>query len=632
MGDSNCDGMLDTSDVLADLSSEASIQGAGAQCLALGDVNCDGVVDARDALATLRHIAGITQDSNGCTLIGSGHFRILSLDKFGDGTVSVNNDLCAADCTIRTWAFQDGTTVSLSAAPGSASTFDGWSGCDSQNGSVCSVLMNQDRFAEATFGGGSAQLSPNVHVLDAGLLSKLTSVDGETYYFAPDATSVDAWNPGDIIVSSQGQGFLRKVVSVSVGPSAIAVETADAGLDEVFSSGDVTMTSMSAASSALAAAVHSDDVSCDVATFTCDINVANLTLPGADGVSLSGTIQLTVQPDIRARFGSFDLSCLCASIDEMRLLTTFKVGFTLTATVSHGISLPDASVSLPLGAIPFAIGPVPVTLIPSLEFGVSAQVGGSAEASISGSENITVGGHYLRATGWKAVFQESHSFHVGPPSLSAGGEIKAYVQPKVDSIITVVPGPYFGVEGYGRIAANLFDNPPCKEYAGIGANAGYDKKILGIGMHFILPLIQKEWLLAQSQCLPNSVSSTPTPTPTHSPTPTPTHSPTPTPTHSPTPTPTPIGQTPTPTITQLPTPITYPLGSVIIEAYCQLKYGSDYHASPTLNRFWFCISGGNLGNFYPINMDAVCTWKYGLPDGAARQLDQNDPNSWVCVG
>ena len=62
---------------------------------------------------------------------------------------------CGATCTAQ---FTDGTSVTLTATPtpgsgkGASSFFSGWSGCDSTNGSQCTVALASDRTVTATFG------------------------------------------------------------------------------------------------------------------------------------------------------------------------------------------------------------------------------------------------------------------------------------------------------------------------------------------------------------------------------------------------------------------------------------------------------------------------------------------------
>jgi hypothetical protein len=73
----------------------------------------------------------------------------------GDGTVSSTSSPdspdqidCGPTCSVD---FDYGTVVTLTATPGLASMFDGWSGCDQVSGAICSVSVTQERTVSAHF-------------------------------------------------------------------------------------------------------------------------------------------------------------------------------------------------------------------------------------------------------------------------------------------------------------------------------------------------------------------------------------------------------------------------------------------------------------------------------------------------
>ncbi len=66
----------------------------------------------------------------------------------GSGTVTGTGISCGSDCSE---AYASGTSVALTAAPSSGSTFTGWSGCDSTNGNACMVTLGQNKTVTAKF-------------------------------------------------------------------------------------------------------------------------------------------------------------------------------------------------------------------------------------------------------------------------------------------------------------------------------------------------------------------------------------------------------------------------------------------------------------------------------------------------
>jgi hypothetical protein len=66
----------------------------------------------------------------------------------GSGTVTATGINCGSDCSE---AYTSGTSVILTAAASSGSSFAGWSGCDSTSGTTCTVSLTQNRTVTATF-------------------------------------------------------------------------------------------------------------------------------------------------------------------------------------------------------------------------------------------------------------------------------------------------------------------------------------------------------------------------------------------------------------------------------------------------------------------------------------------------
>jgi len=55
--------------------------------------------------------------------------------------------------------------------------------------------------------------------------------DGVIYYYTSQATEVATLKPGNIIISTKGEGFLKKVVSVNTTATGYAVITTTATLE-----------------------------------------------------------------------------------------------------------------------------------------------------------------------------------------------------------------------------------------------------------------------------------------------------------------------------------------------------------------------------------------------------------------
>ncbi len=91
----------------------------------------------------------------------------------GVGQVTGTGIACGTDC-IET--YRGGTSVNLNAAPSRGSAFGVWNGCDSTNNTQCTVSMNSNRTAVATFNESASRVPLTVTVSGNGSVM----VDGWT--------------------------------------------------------------------------------------------------------------------------------------------------------------------------------------------------------------------------------------------------------------------------------------------------------------------------------------------------------------------------------------------------------------------------------------------------------------------
>jgi Divergent InlB B-repeat domain len=95
--------------------------------------------------------------SQGCPTSGATNSLAVSLTNPSDGriTSSPPGIICGTSgtqtATQCSFAFQSGSTVSLSAVPIGGHNFIGWSGCDVPSGTSCLMTMNGDRVVAASF-------------------------------------------------------------------------------------------------------------------------------------------------------------------------------------------------------------------------------------------------------------------------------------------------------------------------------------------------------------------------------------------------------------------------------------------------------------------------------------------------
>jgi hypothetical protein len=459
---------------------------------------------------------------DGVIALGSGGGFSLAVDKFGEGTVTSSpaGVDCGAGCTNQAASFPPGTNVVLTASADAGSTFSHWSGCDSVSGDSCTVDVDSDSTVFAAFAFSEAKIPETTKVLDATTMGYFLRQEGSTYYFGPQAAVVAGLAVGDVIVGSTGEGFLRKVTAVNVTDQEIAVETADATLEDAIERGTLIISEQTAASVEAQSAhdLTAADVTCIVDELKCSFPID---VDLGDGVKISGSASFDADADIDVSFDWWH-------VGEVRSVFTLTGDTTLTATVGADFS-GQAKTTVPLLKTTkvFFIGVVPtiVSLDLSLEVGVTGSAKAGLESTVSMDNTFTVGGHYVRDQGWSVINDYTRTFTYPEPSYSLEADAKAYVKPVLNMKVDAVAGPYFDVEGFLKARVAPLETPWWTLKAGIGSEAGFRAGAFGISVvDFTLPLWEKEWLLAEAETPP----WTPTPTATPTPTPTPTATATPT--------------------------------------------------------------------------------------------------------
>ncbi|PKP53290.1 MAG: hypothetical protein CVT90_02285, partial [Candidatus Altiarchaeales archaeon HGW-Altiarchaeales-3] len=124
------------------------------------------------------------------------------------------------------------------------------------------------------------------------------------------------------------------------------------------------------------------------------------------------------------------------------------------------------------------IGPLPFVL--SSKITISANVDGEIFAEITAEvtdkDTYTAGLEFDNGN-WQPISSHENSFSPPSLSLSTGGAVTFGVGPQLECKLDAVVGPYCEVTLYGKVIADIYENPWWKIYVGIMAKAGVKIKI-----------------------------------------------------------------------------------------------------------------------------------------------------------
>ncbi len=168
--------------------------GANGGVLKTGAAGCSGPVPNGSPIDTATagaHTFTVTAtDTDGQTASATSHYTVqspapvthtLSVTKSGGGSGAVSSSPAGIDCGgTCSHAYDDGTSVTLSATPAAGSTFAGWSGGGCTGSGGCTVTISADRTVSATFDQTGGSVTPP----GPPSAAITTPADGASYPFA----------------------------------------------------------------------------------------------------------------------------------------------------------------------------------------------------------------------------------------------------------------------------------------------------------------------------------------------------------------------------------------------------------------------------------------------------------------
>jgi hypothetical protein len=323
-----------------------------------------------------------------------------------------------------------------------------------------------------------------------------------TYSFSSDILSTVELNPGDVMVSSDGHGHLRKVTKVENAGNNVIVQTSFASLTDAIENGRITFSEVLTTSkiskvSYFKEGVHintqeqNKSLSNDPLKVTLDTY-----LDDAKKVLVTGEFSVTLFPS-------------CDFLIEERtikhVMTEFKAVEEIS--ISGDLKILDQSwkdekklAKVDFQPIVVLVLGMPVLIAPDLEIFVGADfnIQSGITTKIEQKLDFTARIEY-EDEAWSKTKELVPGFGFDPPVLTASADAKIYIKPKLNLKIYGTVCPYLQGELYGRLDAELLRETSWSIYAGMNAGVGVEVEILGFGIFDYYtnpPLIVYEKLLA----------------------------------------------------------------------------------------------------------------------------------------
>lgn len=329
-------------------------------------------------------------------------------------------------------------------------------------------------------------LAPEAKFIDnADWESIVIDVDSTDYTILIDknASNKYSFKQGDLLVNSVGNGLLRRIESISDSATNLQIRTSQATLTDLIKQGKIDFRAALTTSMIKGIKYNYPGIYMDtkhikstgdtIFTWLIDVELA-------PQIHLQGTFQFNAAFILKV-----DISIL-QGLEEIKFGFEGSEDFNLALTAGSQFSLTKEVALFPIHFAPFFIHiPIPpfvlvVVPVMDVKVGINGYANAYITTSLSQQFTLETGFQYLKKSGWSSYMNQDHSFSYSPPQLNLNAGAEAYIKPEVRMMIYNVVGPYINAKGYGRIEADLLQNPWWKLFYGLKMSAGVHAKILNI--------------------------------------------------------------------------------------------------------------------------------------------------------
>jgi hypothetical protein len=343
------------------------------------------------------------------------------------------------------------------------------------------------------------KLADNVILVD-DLSLTLESTDGTVSRYSYSGIP-PIINPGDILLSGEGEGYLLKVVSVQDLGGMLEVTVEQAALEEAFEELHLqdTITMDSDINQLTAASVWQQGVMGKSGSIDVNIPVISFTGSGDYDVSVEGDFSFSPSVDIVIDISGKKLKTFRTELSGAAALDLDTVFEATTAVdvappeltlIGHGGIISPSPIQIFAVTITVPVGKrtIPVVVVSkfTLRAGVTFVAEDQATAEFGFTSNCTTSLGLEYQDSWNPVDHSATIDYSFAPNMSVDRpvalSIEAYVRPKVDTYLYGMLTPYFDHRISGRGSVVVEPEPKLEAELCLAGGAGAEVSKLSFGL------------------------------------------------------------------------------------------------------------------------------------------------------
>jgi len=318
---------------------------------------------------------------------------------------------------------------------------------------------------------------------------KLLAIEGDEYIYEFPDKAMEI-KEGDIIISTQDNGDIRKIISVKKYHDKYYFKTRQASIEEAFEYLDLSYKNL-----LKPAEIKNQDgikgvhlINSNDSSNEFNLKLDNVVLADFDGnpnttqdrIIVNGLMKFTSEIDFLIKNENYSLKEL-KFIENINKISDFELKISSSFNLNIPIPFTKSIKLAEWTFAPITIGPVVFTPIISVVVGIKATATGHLKINTSQKISYSGGLHYLNGR-WTPISILSDKSFLGNVSfLGADANLKTYLGPQLKLNFYNMAGPYINGFGYLKLTGILLNPKPyVVDWAlrcGLEANAGVSIKI-----------------------------------------------------------------------------------------------------------------------------------------------------------
>ena len=352
-------------------------------------------------------------------------------------------------------------------------------------------------------------INPETKVLKQGTMQYVKHIAENEIVFESQANGISDLKTGNIIVSGEGRGLLRKVTSTEITQTEIKVQTEPAKLTDVFEQASININQQLKTDdfnnvTPLKKGVSFIEAKDDLFEF----EIENLVLYDVDGNYETVSDQVTANGSLSVSNPKLQIEIDISSFSIKYLLFTGTMDQTSDLEINSEIKLIDINkefeiVRLEGTPIVIFVGGIPIVLTPvfSVSVGFDVEAGTSVStsvASVKQTAEYTAGIVYKKGNVVR-VSDFSNQFDYNLPTVSVNCKLKGYAYPKFEILLYNFVSLYLKPVEYLEIDAEIYNNPWWELYAGFEVFIGIAVDVFNLfDIKYEYQVIEHKYVLADA--------------------------------------------------------------------------------------------------------------------------------------